>query len=102
MPSYRHFLEMAVHDLFKLSCPARISMLGENASIRRLPDRRGALRAKSLQMLNDFLAISCHEDLALGLQKKFDAFPIISNQTSACAGSLEDARRRRKSVTRHA
>src|SRR5260370_13446659 len=51
---------------------------------------------------DNFFSVGCHEDLAAGLEKHFDAFPSICNETRRGARCLKHASCWRETVLGHA
>src|SRR4051794_38150770 len=79
-----------------------ISVMRKDTRARGSRDRAGARFSEASENRSDFAAICGDKHFGIRFEEFFDAIPLVGDQAGAGAGGLEDARRWREAVARHA
>src|SRR3954471_1988104 len=79
-----------------------IGVMREDARACGSRDRAGTCFSEAFENGSDFVPIGRNEHFAIRFEEVFDAGPFVRDQTGLCSRGLEDARRWREAVARHA
>src|SRR3954465_14926165 len=79
-----------------------IGVMREDARACGSRDRAGTCFSEASENGSDFIAIRGNEHFGILLEEVLDAGPFVRYQTGLCSRGLEDARRWREAVARHA